>query len=404
MIDLRYSAAGQDIQRRVADFYRNRILPRQADWMSCVAQGDRNPGFVDEIRHEARQQGLWNMGIADLSDTAPGTRMSNLDFAPIAELTGRLPWAPKVFNCHAPDLPNMVMLNALATPDQKRDYLDPLLAGDTVSAFSMTEPAVASSDATNIATTIHRDGDDYVINGRKWYITGGAAPDLGFHVVMGVTNPDGARDAQHSMVLVPANTPGINVERELRFLGWEDHAAPIGEIIFEDVRVPVANLLGKEGRGFAAAQVRLGPARIHHAMRCIGLAEMLLDLMKQRSLSRRAFGQTLDRYGTIQQWIAEARIAIEQNRLFVLRAAALLDQQGFKASWRDVSMVKVSVPRMLQEIADRAIQVFGAAGGSDDHLIHHAFVYARMFRIADGPDEVHLRQIYRSEPVAGADK
>ncbi|WP_347312814.1 acyl-CoA dehydrogenase family protein [Defluviimonas sp. SAOS-178_SWC] len=400
MIDLRFSDQGKDMQRSVADFYRDRILPRQAEWMRSTARGERTPAFVDELRDEARRQGLWNMGIAELPHNAPGTRMSNLDFAPIAELAGRLPWASQVFNCHAPDLPNMVMVNALATPDQRREFLDPLLAGETTSAFSMTEPAVASSDATNIATSIDREGDEYVINGRKWYITGGAAPDLGFHVVMGVTNPQAARNAQHSMVLVPASTPGISVERELRFLGWNDHAAPIGEILFENVRVPVTNLLGEEGRGFAAAQVRLGPARIHHAMRCIGLGEMLLNLMKQRSLSRRVFGQTLDTYGTIQQWIAEARIAIEQNRLFVLRAAALLDQQGFKASWRDVSMVKVSVPRMLQEIADRAIQVFGAAGGSDDHLIHHAFVYARMFRIADGPDEVHLRQIYRSESLA----
>lgn len=403
VIDLRFSGHGQDTHGRVAGFYHDRILPRHAEWMRSIAHGDGTPAFIADLRCDARKQGLWNMGMTELPAGAPGTRMSNLDFAPVAEMTGRLPWASQVFNCHAPDLPNMVMLNALATPDQKREFLDPLLAGETSSAFSMTEPAVASSDASNIATSIRREGDEYVIEGRKWYITGGAAPDLGFHIVMGVTDPQAARNAQHSMVLVPADTPGITVMRELRFLGWNDHAAPIGEILFENVRVPVANLLGEEGRGFAAAQVRLGPARIHHAMRCIGLSEMLLDLMKQRSVLRRAFGQTLNNYGTIQQWISEARIAIEQNRLFVLRAAAMLDQQGFKASWRDVSMVKVSVPRMLQKIADRAIQVFGAAGGSDDHLIHHAFVYARMFRIADGPDEVHLRQIYRSEPFAGTD-
>lgn len=400
MIDLRYSDQGLALQEQAKDFFDSRIMPRHADWMASIAKGVTQPHFIEELQAEARAADLWNMGLADLPEDAPGTRMSNLDFAPIAELSGRLPWASKVFNCHAPDLPNMVMLNALATPAQRERYLDPLFDGRACSAFAMTEPAVASSDANNIATAIRREGDDYVINGRKWFITGGAAPDLDFHVVMGVTNPDAARGSQHSMVLVPANTPGLHVERKLRFLGWDDHVAPMGEIVFDNLRVPQTNLLGGEGQGFAAAQVRLGPARIHHAMRCIGLAEMLLELMKQRSVSRSAFGQSFNTFDTVQQWIAEARIGIEQNRLFVLRAAALLDQQGFKASWRDVSMVKVSVPRMLQEVADRAIQLFGAAGGSDDHLIHHAFVYARMFRIADGPDEVHLRQIYRSEAPA----
>ncbi|WP_322867442.1 acyl-CoA dehydrogenase family protein [Aquicoccus sp. G2-2] len=307
MIDLRFSDSGQEVQQRARSFYDTQIAPRHDEWMASVAKGEPQPGFITELQHDARAVGLWNMGIAELANDAPGTKLSNLDFAPIAELTGQLPWASKVFNCHAPDLPNMVMLNALATQAQRQAFLGPLLEGKTCSAFAMSEPDVASSDATNIATSIRRDGEDFVINGRKWYITGGAAPDLGFYVVMGVTNPEAARNAQHSMVLVPADTPGIQVERSLRFLGWDDHVAPIGEIVFKDVRVPVANLLGEEGRGFSAAQVRLGPARIHHAMRCIGLGEMLLDMMKQRAVSRRAFGQRFDAFGTVQQWIAEAR-------------------------------------------------------------------------------------------------
>lgn len=396
-----FSPHGQAVHARVRAFYADRVRPRHGEWMAAVAAGDPRPAFVDELRAEAKTAGLWNMGLTDLPDGIPGTAMSNLDFAPVAELSGRLPWASRVFNCHAPDLPNMVMLNALATPEQRRDFLDPLFEGRTTSVFSMTEPAVASSDATNIAATIRRDGDDLVVNGRKWYITGGAGPDVGFHVVMGASQDGGERTGRHSMVLVPADAPGVSVVRSLRFLGWEDHVAPIGEIAYDNVRVPARNLLGGEGQGFAAAQVRLGPARIHHAMRCIGLAEEMIDLMKRRMASRSAFGRTLDGYDSLQRWVAEARIEVDHCRLAVLHAAALLDAAGLKASWRHISMVKVATPRMLQTIADRALQVFGAAGGSDDELIHHAFVYARMFRIADGPDEVHLRQIFRSEPMPG---
>lgn len=294
----------------------------------------------------------------------------------------------------------MVLLNAVANEDQRATYLDPLLRGEAISSFAMTEPDVASSDATNIATTIRTDGDDYVIDGRKWYITGAAAPDLAIHLVVGVSNPDAARNTRHSIVIVPGDTPGVRVVREQRFLGWNDYSAPIGELAFENVRVPRSNLLGDEGQGFAAAQVRLGPARLHHSLRCLGLAEMLLELMCTRVMNRTAFGRRFDSFDSIQQWIAEARIEIEKNRLFVLTAAEKLDRMSFKECWRDISMVKVSIARMLHEIADRCLQVHGAAGGSDDFLIHHAFVYARMFRIADGPDEVHLRQIYKSEIAA----
>ena len=393
------TAGGAQILARAQAFFEARILPRQAEWAAGQAEGAPPPSFIEELRAEARAQGLWNLGLTALPEGAEGTPLSHLDFAPLAELTGRLPWAPLVFNCHAPDLPNMVMLAALATPAQRARFLDPLLEGRATSAFAMTEPAVASADATNIATTIRREGDEWVIDGRKWYITGGAARELDFHIVMGVSDPEAARTARHSCILVPADTPGVRVVRPLRFLGWEDRAAPIGEIVFEGVRVPAGNLLGERGRGFAAAQTRLGPARLHHAMRCIGLAEMLIDLMKRRAHERRAFGRALAEFDTVASWIAEARIDVEMHRHFVHRAAARLDEAGFDAAWREISMVKVSVPRMLQQIADRAIQVFGAAGGSDDLPIHHAFVYARMFRIADGPDEVHLRQIWRSEPA-----
>lgn len=402
-MDLRISEAGRDVYDQVRRFHDDRVLPRNPEWMRAAAAGAAKPEFVSELAAEAKRLSLWNMGLADLPADAPGARLGNLDFAPVAELTGRLPWTAQVFNCHAPDLPNMIMLNALATPDQRLRFLDPLLEGTVTSAFSMTEPAVASSDATNIAATIRREGDEYVIDGRKWYITGGAAPDLAFHVVMGVTNPDAARGGRHSMVLAPANAPGVEIRRSLRFMGWEDHVAPIGEVAFKNVRVPVDNLLGSEGGGFAAAQVRLGPARIHHAMRCVGLAEMLLDLIKHRIRDRVAFGSALAEYGSVQEWVAEARIEIEQQRLFVRHAAALLDERGFTNVWRTISMAKVSVPRMLQKIADRAVQIFGAAGGSDDLPIHHAFAYARMFRIADGPDQVHLRQLWRSEPPARGD-
>ncbi len=392
-----FSPQGQEIQLRVAAFFEERLLPCHEEWNAAVQATGREPAFVAELAVQARAEGLWNLGIADLPEGAPGTRLSNLDFAPVAELLGKLPWSSKVFNCHAPDLPNMVLLNAAATGEQRALYLEPLLRGEAISSFAMTEPAVASSDATNIATTIRSEGGDYVINGHKWYITGAAAPELAFHLVVGVTDPEAERNARHSIVIVPAGTPGIEVVREQRFLGWNDHSAPIGELVFRGVRVPKTNLLGQEGRGFAAAQVRLGPARLHHSMRCLGLAEMLLGLMRSRAQSRTAFGRRFDTFDSIQQWIAEARIEIEKNRLFLLSAAEKLDRMSFKDCWREISMVKVSVARMLQRIADRCLQVHGAAGGSDDFLIHHAFVYARMFRIADGPDEVHLRQIYKTE-------
>ncbi|MBM3647605.1 MAG: acyl-CoA dehydrogenase [Alphaproteobacteria bacterium] len=373
-------------------FFDEEILPRHRDWVAHMADRRGPPPFLGELRDKARAAGLWNLGLLD--------RLSNRDYAPIAEITGRLPWAPEVFNCQAPDVPNMIMLQHVASPAQKERWLQPLLDGRVRSAFGMTEPDVASSDATNIATTVRRDGADWVIDGRKWYITGAAHPACAFVIVMGVSRPAAPRTARHSCVIVPMDAKGLRIVRELRFLGWEDSVAPIAELEFADVRVPVENLLGKEGDGFGAAQVRLGPARLHHCMRAIGACEVLVELMMARAAERRAFGRAVIDYDATQQAIARSRIDIEQARLLVLRTAERLDLLGHQAVWRDVSMAKVAVPEMAQRIADRALQIFGAMGGSDDAPIHHVFAMARLLRIADGPDEVHLRQIFRQEPAA----
>ncbi|TBR29084.1 MAG: acyl-CoA dehydrogenase, partial [Reyranella sp.] len=320
----------------VEEFFDEEILPRHREWAAHVSARKGTPPFVAELKAKARAAGLWNLGLPD--------RMSNRAFAPLAEIMGRLPWAPEVFNAQAPDVPNMIMLQHAANADQKKRWLEPLLEGRVRSAFGMTEPDVASSDATNIATTLRRDGGEWVVNGRKWYITGGAHPDCAFVIVMGVSRPEAPRTGRHSCVIVPMPSPGLRVVRELRFLGWEDSIAPIAELDFNDVRVPAENLLGEEGEGFAAAQVRLGPARLHHCMRAIGTCEVLVELMMARAAERRTFGRAVIDYDSAQQAIARSRIEIEQARLLVLRTAERLDSDGHQAVWRDVSMVKVAVP------------------------------------------------------------
>jgi acyl-CoA dehydrogenase len=376
----------------VQAFYDREILPRHREWTDGVVRRGVPAPFVADLRAKAKEAGLWTLGLGD--------RVSNRDFAPMAEIMGRLPWASEVFNCQAPDLPNMIMLRHAATPAQKERWLQPLLDGSVRSCFAMTEPAVASSDATNVATTLRREGDEWVVNGRKWYITGAAHPDCAFAIVMGVSRPEASRTGRHSCVIVPMDAPGVTVVRTLRFMGWDDHVAPIAELEFRDVRVPLENLLGDDGDGFGAAQTRLGPARLHHCMRTLGACEMLVELMMARAAERKAFGRTLADYDATQQAIARSRIDIEQARLLVERTAERLDSDGHQAAWRDVSMVKVAVPEMAQRIADRALQIFGAMGGSDDAPIHHVFAMARLLRIADGPDEVHLRQIFRQERPA----
>jgi acyl-CoA dehydrogenase len=396
-MDFDLSARAEQWRRKLQAFFEKEVLPRHRDWLAHVAGRGAPAAFMGELQQKALEQGLWNLGLPELADDEPGTRLSNLEYAPLAEIMGRLFWAPEVFNCQAPDVPNMIALQNCATRAQKQRWLNPLLNAETRSAFGMTEPDVASSDATNIATKFVRDGDDYVITGRKWFITGAAHPNCSFLIVMGVTNADAERTSRHSCIIVPMDAPGVRLVRRLRWMGCEDHVAPIGELTFDHVRVPRENLLGAEGEGFKVAQIRLGPARIHHCMRSIGLCELLIELMMVRASERSAFGRSVIQYDAVQRWIAESRVELEQARLLCYRCAWLLDRAGHQGAWRDVSLIKVAVPAMLQRIADRALQVFGAMGGSDDTPIHQALAWGRLLRIGDGPDEVHLRQIFRME-------
>ncbi len=404
-MDFDLSETSQHWRQRLQSFFDQEVLPRHRDWLAHAAKHRDAPPFMAELQNKARAAGLWNLALPELAGDEPGTRLSNLEYAPLAEIMGRLFWAPEVFNCQAPDVPNMIALQNCATPEQKRRWLDPLLNAETRSAFGMTEPDVASSDATNIATRMVRDGDDYIVNGRKWFITGAAHPCCSFLIVMGVTDPDADRTSRHSCLIVPTKAPGVRLVRSLRWMGCEDHTAPIGELTFDNVRVPRENLLGAEGEGFKVAQIRLGPARIHHCMRSIGLCELLIELMMVRSAERTAFGRTVMQYDTVQRWIADLRVELEQARLLTYRCAWLLDKSGHHGAnsslknWRDVSLIKVAVPAMLQRIADRAMQVFGAMGGSDDTPIHQALAWGRLLRIGDGPDEVHLRQIFKMEAM-----
>ena len=396
-MDFDLSARSEQWRSRLQAFFDKEVLPRHRAWLDHVAGRGEAAPFMGELQEKARAQGLWNLGLPELAADEPGTKLSNLEYAPLAEIMGRLFWAPEVFNCQAPDVPNMIALQNCATAEQKLRWLDPLLNAKTRSAFGMTEPDVASSDATNVATKMVRDGDHYVITGRKWFITGAAHPQCSFLIVMGVTSADAERTSRHSCIIVPMDAPGVRLVRRLRWMGCDDHVAPIGELTFDQVRVPRENLLGAEGEGFKVAQIRLGPARIHHCMRSIGLCELLIELMTVRASERSAFGRTVIQYDTVQRWIAESRVELEQARLFSYRCAWLLDRAGHHGAWRDVSIIKVAVPAMLQRIADRALQVFGAMGGSEDTPIHQALAWGRLLRIGDGPDEVHLRQIFRME-------
>jgi acyl-CoA dehydrogenase len=396
-MDFELSARSEAWRRKLQAFFDKEVLPRHRAWLDHVVSKREAAPFIGELQAKARAAGLWNLGLPELAEDEPGTRLSNLDYAPLAEIMGRLFWAPEVFNCQAPDVPNMIALQNCATPEQKERWLRPLLNAETRSAFGMTEPEVASSDATNIATKMVRDGNDYVITGRKWFITGAAHPRCSFLIVLGVTDSGAERTRRHSCIIVPMSAPGVRLVRRLSWMGCEDHVAPIGELAFDNVRVGSENLLGEEGEGFRVAQVRLGPARLHHCMRSIGLCELLIELMMVRASERSAFGRPVIQYDTVQRWIAESRVELEQARLLCYRCAARLDQAGHHLAWRDVSLIKVAVPAMLQRIADRALQVFGAMGGSEDTPIHQALAWGRLLRIGDGPDEVHLRQIFKME-------
>ncbi|HYZ26895.1 MAG TPA: acyl-CoA dehydrogenase family protein [Geminicoccaceae bacterium] len=395
-MEFAYSPRVEQLRTEISAFMDRHVVPRLADWQREVAAGAWPPSMIEPLKQQARAEGLWNLFLPGLQSDEPGTRLTNLEYAPLAEIMGRVFWASEIFNCSAPDTGNMELLHLFATPEQRERWLNPLLAGEIRSCFAMTEPDVASSDATNIRARIERQGEHYVINGRKWFITGAADPRCRICIVMGVSDPEAEPHRRHSMVLVPMDTPGVRVVRNLPIM---HHMAPEGhcEMRFTDVRVPLANLLGEEGKGFALAQARLGPGRIHHCMRSIGQCELALELMCARARAREAFGRKLHEHGTVAEWIALSRMEIDQARLLVLRAAWLIDRHGNKAARTDVSAIKVVVPRLQTAVLSRAMQVYGAMGLTDDTPLAFLWSWGRALQFIDGPDEVHLRTVARHE-------
>jgi len=395
-MDFAYSDKVNTLRQRMSDFMDRYVYPNEQTFKDQIAASG-NPfhhaEIVDELKATARAEGLWNLF---LPDGEYGAGLTNLEYAPLAEITGRVTWAPEVFNCNAPDTGNMEILAQFGTAEQKRQWLRPLLDGEIRSAFAMTEPDVASSDATNIQLTMRREGDEYLLNGRKWWTSGAGRPRCNILIVMGKTAPDDPDiHRQQSMILVPTDTPGVTVERNLPVFGYIENESHC-EVTFEDVRVPTSNLLGVEGGGFAIAEARLGPGRIHHCMRCIGAAQRCLELMCQRASSRVAFGKPLAQQGVIQTWIAESASEIDQARLLTLKAAWMIDTVGKKAAQTEIAMIKVIAPNALTRVADRAIQVFGGGGVSDDFPLAGLYAAGRVLRLADGPDEVHNRSIARA--------
>jgi acyl-CoA dehydrogenase len=395
-VDFTYSDKAKTLQKQLSAFMDHYIYPNEQTYREQIAASG-NPHhhaeIIDELKQQARKQGLWNLF---LPDDEYGAGLTNLEYAPLAELMGRVAWSSEVFNCAAPDTGNMEILAQFGTAEQKQRWLIPLLNGDLRSAFAMTEPDVASSDATNIQLSITREGDEYVLNGRKWWISGAARERCKIFIVMGKTDPAHAdRHRQQSMILVPRETSGVTVVRNLPVMGYTDNESHC-EVLFEQVRVPASNLLGEEGSGFAIAQARLGPGRIHHCMRSIGSAQYALELMCQRATSRVAFGKKLSDQGVIRDWIARSSIEIEQARLLTLKAAWTIDVLGKKAAQQEIAMIKVVVPEMLTNVINRAIQVFGGAGMSDDFPLAQMWAHGRVMHIVDGPDEVHKRAIAQS--------
>ena len=397
-MDFQYSDKTRALQRQLQDFMDRHVLPHHRQWHDQAEAGTHPTQLLDDLKALARSEGLWNLFLPALRDDEPGTRLTNLEYAPLAEIMGRVHWSSEVFNCNAPDTGNMELLHLFATPAQNAQYLQPLLAGDIRSAFAMTEPDVASSDATNIQTTIGRKDGGFVVNGRKWFTTGAMHPHCRFMIVMGVCVDDKERSPheRHSMVLVPLGTPGVRILRNLPIMS---HYAVEGhcEVLFRDVHVPAAALLGEEGAGFALAQARLGPGRIHHCMRTIGQCELALDLMAERALERRAFGKRLADQANIRDWIALSRIEIDQARLLVLRAADRIDREGNRAARVDVSAIKVLAGRLQTGVLDRAMQVFGAMGLTQDTPLAFLWSWGRALRFIDGPDEVHLGVVAKAE-------
>ncbi|MEW1655422.1 acyl-CoA dehydrogenase family protein [Streptomyces sp. NPDC093707] len=399
-MDFAFDARTEELRGRLQEFMTERVHPAEPvaeEQRAALASPWDTPPVVEELKAEARRRGLWNLF---LPDEEYGAGLTNLQYAPLAEITGRSPQlAPTALNCAAPDTGNMEVLAQFGSAEQKKQWLEPLLAGEIRSAFAMTEPDVASSDATNIETRIERDGDSYVINGRKWYISGAMNPLCEIFIVMGKTDPDGADiRRQQSMVLVPRDTPGLTVKRAMQVYGYEDHFhGGHAEVLFEDVRVPVGNLIGEEGGGFGIAQARLGPGRIHHCMRLIGMAERAIELMCRRAVDRTAFGKPLAGQGVVQEWIADARVAVEQLRLLVLKTAWLMDTVGNKGAHTEIQAIKIATPRTVVDILDKAVQLHGAGGVSQDFPLAELWAAARTLRLADGPDEVHQRSLARRE-------
>ena len=387
---------------RVSGFMKQHVYPNEATYKHQIAEGDRwQPvQIIEDLKPKAKAAGLWNLF---LPESEYGAGLTNLEYAPLCEIMGRSPgFGPEVFNCSAPDTGNMEVLVRYGSAAQKKKWLEPLLAGEMRSCFAMTEPDVASSDATNIQSKIERQGDEYVITGRKWFISGAGDPRCKISIFMGKTKFDGPRHQQQSMVLVPLDTPGITIKRMMSVFGYDDAPHGHAEILFEGVRVPASNVLLGEGRGFEIAQGRLGPGRIHHCMRLIGLAERALETMCARVKARVAFGKTLAEQGTIRADIADARMAIEQARLLTLKAAHMMDTVGNKVARAEIAMIKVVVPRMTQRVIDRAIQAHGAGGVSQDFFLAKAWSHARSIRLADGPDEVHREALAKLELAKGS--
>jgi acyl-CoA dehydrogenase len=397
-MDFAFSPRVQVLQAQVQRFMDDLVLPSNRDWQRYADAGYYPSDVVEPLKAQARAAGLWNLFLPDLREDEPGTRLSNLEYAPLAEIMGRVPWASEVFNCSAPDTGNIELLHLAATPEQARQWMAPLLEGTIRSCFAMSEPDVASSDATNICTRIQRDGDDYVINGRKWFITGALHPACRLAIVMGVSNDaiEAPAHQRHSMILVPMDAPGVEIVRNMPVMA---HLAIDGhcEMVFKNVRVPATHLLGTEGGGFALAQARLGPGRVHHCMRTIGQCELALELMCERALERMAFGRHLSDFANVQDWIGHSRVEIDQARLLVLRAAWLMDQQGNAAARVDVSAIKLVAAQLQTRVLDRAMQIFGAIGLTPDTPLAALWSWGRALRFLDGPDEVHLRTVARHE-------
>ena len=395
-MDFEHSDKVLALRQRLLAFFDEHIYPNEAAFHAHV-QRERwqPPPILEELKPKARAAGLWNLFLPE-SDNGAG--LTNLEYAPLCEVMGRSPaFAPEVFNCSAPDTGNMEVLARYGTREQQERWLTPLLEGRIRSCFAMTEPDVASSDATNIRSSIVREGDEYVLNGRKWWTSGAGDPRCAVAIFMGRSNPDAPRHQQQSMILVPMDTPGVTVKRMLTVFGYDDAPHGHAEVVFENVRVPVSNMLLGEGRGFEIAQGRLGPGRIHHCMRLIGVAERALEAMCRRVTGRVAFGRALAEQGTIRAAIARSRIEIDQARLLTLKAAHLMDTVGNKVARAEIAMIKVVAPNMALAVLDRAIQAHGAAGVSDDFFLAHAWAAARGLRLADGPDEVHLEAIAKNE-------